>query len=82
MKLQEDGDGAGGYAKEMSPEFIKAEMDLFAQQCKEIDIIICTALIPGKKAPILITEEHVKLLKKGSVIVDLAAENGGNCVFT
>lgn len=66
----------------MSPEFIQAEMDLFAKQCKEVDIIICTALIPGKKAPVLITEDHVKLLKTGSVIVDLAAEAGGNCQFT
>ena len=66
----------------MSPEFIKAEMDLFAQQCREVDIIITTALIPGKPAPKLITEEHIKLLKRGSVVVDLAAEAGGNCVFT
>ena len=54
--MQESGEGAGGYAKEMSPEFIKAEMDLFARQAKEVDIIISTALIPGKKAPILITK--------------------------
>ena len=66
----------------MSPEFIKAEMDLFAKQCKEVDIIITTALIPGKKAPILITEEHVAILKPGSIIVDLAAEAGGNCALT
>ena len=54
--FQESGEGEGGYAKEMSPEFIKAEMDLFARQAKECDIIIATALIPGKKAPILITK--------------------------
>ena len=66
----------------MSPEFIKAEMDLFAAQCKEVDIIITTALIPGKPAPRLITEEHISLLKPGSVVVDLAAEAGGNCVYT
>ena len=59
--LQESGEGAGGYAKEMSPEFIKAEMDLFARQAKEVDIIISTALIPGKKAPILITKVRKKL---------------------
>ena len=53
--LQESGEGTGGYAKEMSPEFIKAEMELFARQCKEIDILISTALIPGKKAPLLIS---------------------------
>lgn len=82
VNIQEDGTGQGGYAKEMSPEFIKAEMDLFAKQCKEVDIIICTALIPGKPAPKLIIEEHVNSLKPGSIIVDLAAEAGGNCVFT
>lgn len=55
VKLKESGEGGGGYAKEMSPEFIKAEMELFAQQAKEVDIIVTTALIPGKKAPTLIT---------------------------
>ena len=54
--MNESGEGVGGYAKEMSPEFIKAEMELFAKQAKEVDIIISTALIPGKKAPILITK--------------------------
>ncbi len=82
VKIQEDGAGEGGYAKVMSPEFIKAEMELFAQQAKEVDIIITTALIPGKKAPTLITEEMVKSMKRGSVIVDLASEQGGNCELT
>ena len=82
VKIQESGAGAGGYAKEMSKEFIEAEMKLFAQQCKEVDIIITTALIPGKKAPILLTKESVELMKPGSVIVDLAAESGGNCELT
>ena len=54
--VQESGEGSGGYAKEMSPEFIAAEMDLFAKQCKDVDIVISTALIPGKKAPVLITK--------------------------
>lgn len=75
-------EGAGGYAKEMSPEFIKAEMELFAQQCLEVDIVITTALIPGKPAPKLITHEMVKSMKSGSVIVDLASEMGGNCEAT
>ena len=75
----EDGTGYGGYAKVMSEEFIRAEMDLFAQQAKEVDIIITTALIPGKPAPELITEEMVKSMQNGSIIVDLAAEMGGNC---
>jgi NAD(P) transhydrogenase subunit alpha len=78
----EDGSGEGGYAKVMSDEFIKAEMALFAEQAKEVDIIITTALIPGKPAPRLITAEMVGLMKDGSVIVDLAAEQGGNCELT
>jgi NAD(P) transhydrogenase subunit alpha len=78
----EDGTGEGGYAKVMSDEFIKAEMALFAEQAKEVDIIITTALIPGKPAPRLVTAEMVGLMKDGSVIVDLAAETGGNCELT
>lgn len=78
VHLKESGEGEGGYAKEMSPEFIKAEMELFAKQCKEVDIVITTALIPGKKAPILITKEMIESMKPGSVVVDLAAEAGGN----
>ena len=78
----EDGAGEGGYAKVMSDEFIAAEMALFAEQAKDVDIIITTALIPGKPAPRLITAEHVELMKEGSVIVDLAAETGGNCELT
>lgn len=82
LNFKEDGSGEGGYAKVMSKEFIEAEMALFAQQAKEVDIIITTALIPGKKAPTLITEEMVASMKKGSVVVDLAAEQGGNCEVT
>lgn len=82
VELEEDGAGAGGYAKEMSKEFIEAEMALFMEQAKDVDIIITTALIPGKPAPKLITEEMVKAMKPGSVIVDLAAPNGGNCACT
>ena len=78
----EDGSGEGGYAKVMSDEFIKAEMALFAEQAKDVDIIITTALIPGKPAPRLITAEMVASMKDGSVIVDLAAEQGGNCELT
>jgi NAD(P) transhydrogenase subunit alpha len=78
----EDGAGEGGYAKVMSDEFIKAEMALFAEQAKDVDIIITTALIPGKPAPRLITAEMVRSMKDGSVIVDLAAEQGGNCELT
>jgi len=82
LTLGEDGSGVGGYAKEMSEEFIAAEMALFARQAREVDIIITTALIPGKPAPLLITEEMVNSMRHGSVIVDLAAENGGNCQVT
>ena len=82
VQIVEDGEGAGGYAKEMSPAFIAAEMELFAKQAREVDIIITTALIPGKSAPILITEEMVASMRQGSVIVDLAAEAGGNCALT
>jgi len=78
----EDGSGEGGYAKVMSDEFIKAEMALFAEQAKDVDIIITTALIPGRPAPRLITAEMVETMKNGSVIVDLAAEQGGNCELT
>ena len=79
LDFEEEGSGTGGYAKVMSKEFIEAEMALFAEQAKEVDIIITTALIPGKPAPELIKEEMVVSMKDGSVIVDLAAEQGGNC---
>ncbi len=78
----EDGSGEGGYAKTMSEEFIKAEMALFAEQAEEVDIIITTALIPGRPAPELITADMVHSMKDGSVVVDLAAEQGGNCELT
>jgi NAD(P) transhydrogenase subunit alpha len=78
----EGGAGEGGYAKVMSDEFIKAEMALFAEQAKDVDIIITTALIPGKPAPRLITADMVRSMQDGSVIVDLAAEQGGNCELT
>ena len=82
VNIHEDGSGVGGYAKEMSPEFIAAEMALFMRQAREVDIIITTALVPGKTAPILITEEMVLAMRHGSVIVDLGAEQGGNCALT
>lgn len=79
---QESGGSGDGYAKVMSEEFIAAEMKLFAEQAKEVDIIITTAAIPGKPAPKLITKEMVESMKAGSVIVDLAAATGGNCELT
>ncbi|MFZ0485881.1 MAG: Re/Si-specific NAD(P)(+) transhydrogenase subunit alpha [Arenicellales bacterium] len=82
VEIEEEGSGAGGYAKEMSEEFIKAEMALFQEQAEEVDVIVTTALIPGKPAPKLITATMVQSMKPGSVIVDLAAEQGGNCELT
>ncbi|MCL5841135.1 Re/Si-specific NAD(P)(+) transhydrogenase subunit alpha [Neisseria meningitidis] len=79
---QESGGSGDGYAKVMSDEFIAAEMKLFAEQAKDVDIIITTAAIPGKPAPKLITKEMVESMKSGSVIVDLAAATGGNCELT
>lgn len=78
----EEAQEAGGYAKEQSAEFYKKEQEIVREYSKNTDVIITTALIPGKKAPILITEEMVKEMKAGSVIVDLAAEQGGNCALT
>ncbi|KAE8745159.1 hypothetical protein FOCC_FOCC008225 [Frankliniella occidentalis] len=82
INIKEEGSTAGGYSKEMSKEFIEAEMALFAKQAKEVDVIITTALIPGRPAPKLILKEHVDSMKPGSVIVDLAAETGGNVETT
>ncbi|MGB1298385.1 MAG: Re/Si-specific NAD(P)(+) transhydrogenase subunit alpha, partial [Psychrobium sp.] len=81
LQFDEDTDSSDGYAKTMSKEFIEAEMALFAEQAKDVDIIITTALIPGKPAPKLITKEMVDSMNAGSVIVDLAAANGGNCEY-
>eukprot|EP00658_Telonema_sp_P-2_P037782 TRINITY_DN27159_c0_g1_i6.p1 TRINITY_DN27159_c0_g1~~TRINITY_DN27159_c0_g1_i6.p1 ORF type:complete len:1044 (-),score=338.05 TRINITY_DN27159_c0_g1_i6:371-3502(-) len=78
VDFEEDGTGAGGYAKEMSKEWHQAAAAMLADQCKDIDIVITTALIPGRKAPIMITKEMVASMKAGSVTVDLAAEAGGN----
>ena len=74
-----DAETSGGYAKEMSKEFKIKQAELISQTLSSQDIIICTALIPGKKAPILISEEQVKSMKPGSIIIDLASESGGNC---
>ena len=79
VNLDEDGSSSDGYAKVMSDEFIAAEMALFKEQAAEVDVIITTALIPGKEAPKLITKEMVEVMKPGSVIVDLASQQGGNC---
>ncbi|MCG6950790.1 MAG: Re/Si-specific NAD(P)(+) transhydrogenase subunit alpha, partial [Betaproteobacteria bacterium] len=82
VDYEEEGSGVGGYAKVMSEGFQKAQRETFAKQAKDVDIIITTALIPGKPAPKLITADMVQSMRPGSVIVDLAAEQGGNCELT
>ncbi|WP_226663305.1 Re/Si-specific NAD(P)(+) transhydrogenase subunit alpha [Microbulbifer aggregans] len=82
VEIEEEGSGTGGYAKQMSQEFIDAEMALFREQAKEVDIVITTALIPGKPAPKLWLADMVDSMAEGSVVVDLAAEMGGNCDYT
>lgn len=82
VDYEEEGSGGGGYAKVMSEGFQAAQRQMYADQAKDADIIITTALIPGKPAPKLITAEMVKSMKPGSVIVDMAAEQGGNCELT
>jgi H+-translocating NAD(P) transhydrogenase subunit alpha len=82
VDYEEEGSGGGGYAKVMSEGFQRAQREMYAQQAREVDIIITTALIPGKPAPKLITAEMVATMKPGSVIVDMAAEQGGNCELT
>lgn len=82
VDINEDGATASGYSKEMSKEFIEAEMNLFLEQAKEVDIVITTAQIPGRPAPKLWLDYHVAAMKPGSVIVDLAASTGGNCALT
>jgi len=74
-----DLEGAGGYAKELTPEQQARQQELMAEAIGKVDVVITTAAVPGRRAPILVTEEAVKLMKPGSVIVDLAAESGGNC---
>ena len=82
VNFEEDGSGSGGYAKEMSEDYKKAQAALMLEQAKEVDIIVTTALIPGRKAPILVNEEMLSVMKPGSVCVDLAAANGGNVAQT
>jgi H+-translocating NAD(P) transhydrogenase subunit alpha len=82
VDYEEEGSGGGGYAKVMSEGFQQAQREMYAKQAREVDIIITTALIPGKPAPKLITADMVKSMKPGSVIIDMAAEQGGNCELT
>lgn len=82
IELGEQGEGTGGYAKELSEEAHKKEQELVGKHVKDADVVITTALVPGRRAPILVTADMVKGMKPGSVIVDLAAEMGGNCELT
>ncbi|MBI1260943.1 MAG: Re/Si-specific NAD(P)(+) transhydrogenase subunit alpha [Rhizobiales bacterium] len=82
VESDETGDGGGGYAKEMSDDYKRRQAELVAEHLKKQDLVITTALIPGRPAPVLVTEEMVKSMKPGSIIVDLAAERGGNCPLT
>jgi NAD(P) transhydrogenase subunit alpha len=82
MEMKESGEGEGGYAKEMSEAFLAAEQTLLGKEAESADVVITTALVPGKPAPVLITSGAVVSMHPGSVIVDLAAEQGGNCALT
>ena len=78
----EEAETSGGYAKAMDEEFYRRQREMMKQVIAESDVVITTAAIPGKKAPVLVTEEMVRGMRSGSVIVDLAAEGGGNCELT
>ena len=82
VEQNEDMETAGGYAKETSDEYKKKQAEMMKEALKKNDIVICTALIPGKPAPRILTEELVKLMKPGSIVYDLAAEQGGNSAFS
>jgi NAD(P) transhydrogenase subunit alpha len=82
MEMPKDAETTGGYAKELSPEFIQKEMEAIGARLPKVDLLICTAQVFGKKAPLLVTEDMVKLFRPGAVVVDLAAEQGGNCALT
>ena len=82
VDIDEDGSGTGGYAKEMSDAYKDAQAAMMLEQASDVDVIITTALIPGRKAPILVNEEMLSVMKAGSVCVDLAAANGGNVAQT
>lgn len=79
LPMEESGEGSGGYAKEMSEEFLRKQREIVAERVAAADVVITTAQVPGKKAPTLVTEEMVKSMKRGSVIVDMAVDSGGNC---
>lgn len=79
LPMEESGEGAGGYAKEMSEDFLRRQREIVAERVAASDVVITTAQVPGKKAPTLVTEQMVRSMKRGSVIIDLAVDSGGNC---
>ena len=82
MDQSEDMETSGGYAKETSEDYKKKQASMMMEALKKNDIVICTALIPGKPAPRILSEDLVKSMKPGSIVYDLAAEQGGNCAFS
>jgi len=82
LPLEESGEGTGGYAKEMGEEFLNRQREILTQHVSAADIVITTAQVPGKRAPLLLTTEMVEHMHPGSIVVDLAAEQGGNCELT
>jgi NAD(P) transhydrogenase subunit alpha len=82
MELPKDAETAGGYAKELSPAFIQKEMETIGARLPKVDVVISTAQVFGKKAPLLVTKEMAGLLRPGAIFIDLAAEQGGNCELT
>ena len=82
VEQNDDMETAGGYAKETSEDYKKKQAEMMKDALKKNDIVICTALIPGKPAPRILTEDLVKLMKPGSIVYDLAAEQGGNAAFS
>ena len=79
LPMQESGEGTGGYAKEMSEEFLRKQREIVMQHLAKADVVICTALVPGRKAPILVNDDALKTMRPGAVVVDLAVTEGGNC---
>ena len=79
LPMEESGEGAGGYAREMGEDFLRKQREIVARHVAHADVVITTAQIPGKRAPVLLTREMVEKMKPGSIVVDLAVESGGNC---
>ncbi len=79
LPMQESGDGVGGYAREMSEDFLRRQREIVMQHVQKADVVVCTALVPGRKAPILVNDEMLSVMRPGAVVIDLAVTEGGNC---